>query len=298
MDRSENDVYVTNSDNVAAESKVPRPSGLPQEDSRSGIDVKQALDILSSRIPNDYTQKPPPSACKEMGQIIDMFAPSSDSPRPPSKPTTRDKMTNSTSSAKSVSPEEQRRKIRDTLKGLPFVALLKTVLTAQEDRVRTYRLYDDALGKVLVTNRLTDYPPACVAATAAFAVLSNTVAAVRDELSGRAESRKDLSTATSVSSSVIKSIGDLQELERQKLQLTAAYHLEQIRANNLKQSNSGNVEEEDIDVDTSELSLLNNGIANFRSQIETCRSEINFIIDDLRCALVELIETEEEQEEA
>lgn len=295
MDGSENDVHVTSSDNVAAESRLPRPSGLPQEDSRSGIDVKQALDILSSRIPNDYTEKPPPSALKEMGQIIDMFAPSSNSPHPPSKPTTLEKTTTSTSGAKSLSPEEQRQKIRDSLKGLPFVALLKTVLTAQEDRVRTYRLYDDALGKVLVTNRLTDYPPACVAATAAFAVLSNTVAAVRDELSGRAESRKDLSTATSVSSSVIKSIGDLQELERQKLQLTAAYHLEQIRANNLKQSNSGNIEEEDVDVDTSELSLLNDGIANFRSQIETCRSEINCIIDDLRCALVELIEIEEQE---
>ena len=271
---------------------------MPQEDSQSGIDVKQALEILSSRVPNDYTETPS-AAMRGMGQVIDMFAPSSDGPHPPSEPTTQDKTTTSTSAAKAATPEEQRQKIRDSLKDLPLVALLKTVLTAQEDRVRTYRLYDDALGKVLETNRLTDYPPACVAATAAFAVLSNTVAAVRDELSGQVENKNDLSTAAAtVCSSIIKSIGDLQELERQKLQLTAAYHLEQIRANNLKQPNNTNAEEdEEVEVDTSELSLLKDGIADLRSKIETCRSEITCIIDDLRCALLELIELEEEGQE-
>ena len=230
-----------------------------------------------------------------MGQVIDMFAPSSNSPHPPSEPTKRDNATTSTAVPNTASPEEQRQKIRDSLKDLPMLALLKTVLTAQEDRVKTYRLYDDALRKVLETNRLTDYPPACVAATAAFAVLSNTVSAVRDEVSDRAENGKDISAVASVSSSVIKSIGDLQGLERQKLQLTAAYHLEQIRANNLKQPNDGNNDDKDCEVDMGTLSLLNDGKAKLRSQIETCRSEINCIIDDLRCALVELIETEEEE---
>ena len=164
------------------------------------------------------------------------------------------------------------------------------VFTAQEDRVRTYRLYDEALGKVLISNRLTDYPPACVAATAAFAVLSNTVSAIRDELLDRVDKEKDPLVPVSTSSSVIKLIRDLQELERKKLQLTAAFHLEQIRANNLKQSTGDDVGE----MDMRELSLLNNGIASMRSEIETCRSEINSIIDDLRCALLEQIEEEDE----
>jgi hypothetical protein len=173
------------------------------------------------------------------------------------------------------------------------------VLTAQEDRVRTYRLYDEALEKVLVSNRLTDYPPACVAATAAFAVLSNTVSAVRDELSDRAQRKNDPLVETPTSSSVIKWIKDLQESERQKLQLTAANHLEQIRANNLNHpdtsdKNGNAVENSDIEkVDVHELSLLNNGIADLRLRIETCRSDINSIIEDLRCALVEQMEEEE-----
>jgi len=176
------------------------------------------------------------------------------------------------------------------------------VLTAQEDRVRTYRLYDEALEKVLVSNRLTDYPPACVAATAAFAVLSNTVSAVRDELSDRGQRKNDPLVETSTSPSVIKWIKDLQESERQKLQLTAAYHLEQIRANNLKHPDTsdtsdknGNTVEnsDDENVDVRELSLLNKSIADLRSRIETCRSDINSIIEDLRCALVEQMEEDE-----
>lgn len=166
------------------------------------------------------------------------------------------------------------------------------VLTAQEDRVRTYRLYDEALGSVLMSNRLTDYPPACLAATAAFAVLSNTVSAVGEELSDRADSKKDPLVLTSTSSSVMKWIRDLQESERQKLQLTAAYHLERIRANNLKSSNNSYNDKDDMR--EPELSLLNNGIADLRSKIETCRSDINSIIEDLRCALVEQMEEEEE----
>ncbi len=288
MQSSKNDSHLSGSGDVTSENDLPVHS--------TGIDLKQALDILSARIPNDHTHRPPSPSLKGMGQVIDMFAPSSNSPHPSSEPRTQDNTTASTAAVNTASPEGQRQRIRDSLKDLPMVALLKTVLTAQEDRVKTYRLYDEALRKVLETNRLTDYPPACVAATAAFAVLSNTVSAVRDEVSDRAESGKDISTLSSVASTVIKSIGDLQGLERQKLQLTAAYHLEQIRLNNLKQPNDGTDGDEDCEVDMSTLSLLIDGKAKLRSQIETCRSEINCIIDDLRCALVELIEMEEEEE--
>ena len=120
--------------------------------------------------------------------------------------------------------------------------------------------------------------------------------AVRDELSDRTN-RKNESTSTS--SSVITWINDLQESERQKLQLTAAYHLEQIRANNLKKSNASTNrgdDEEDGDeqgIDERELLLLQNGIADMRSKIGACISDINSIIEDLRCTLVEELEKEE-----
>lgn len=284
---------VTHNDNLATKNKLPTPSEpLSQRDSQSGIDIRQALDILSSRSPHVHTQPIPP-ALKSMGQTINLFAPSSrfpaDSPHSSPESTTETTTTTSNHGADIVTPVKQQQKIRKSLTDLPFIALLKMILTAQEDRVRTYRLYDEALGKVLVSNRLTDYPPACIAATAAFAVLSNTVSAIRDEMSDRANSMKDPLMSSSTSSSVIKCIRDLQESEREKLQLTAAYHLEKIRANNEKDKGS--------EVDVRELAMLNNGIADLRSRIESCRSDINSIMEDLRCALVEEMEEEEDKEE-
>ena len=309
MDSSTNGIrvgkgaVVTVNDDAENNLLAPSPSpSVSQRDPQSGIDIRQALDILASRTPHDHSHKHDSPCCgggdelKSMGQTIDLFAPSSDSPHSSSESTSQKTTIMPTSGANAVTPVEQRQKIRDSLKDLPFISLLKMVLTAQEDRVRTYRLYDEALGRVLMSNRLTDYPPACLAATAAFAVLSNTVSAIGEELSDRADSNKDPLVLTSTSSSVMKWIRDLQESERQKLQLTAAYHLERIRANNLKPSNTSyNDEEDGEEVDVRELSLLNNGIADLRSKIETCRSDINSIIEDLRCALVEQMEEEEEE---
>ena len=291
MELSENNGKDANVDNVVEDNNTP---GDPQ----SGIDISKALDILSARAPHKHHEKPPPPELRSMGQVIDIFAtPSKNSPQSSSESMKQDKPVTQSAAANTVNPAEQRKKIRESLKNIPFIALLKMIFTAQEDRVRTYRLYDEALEKVLLSNRLTDYPPACVAATAAFAVLSNTVSAVRDEVRERADNGKDQKISKATASSVIKLIGDLQDSERKKLQLTAAYHLEQIRANNLKQSTNENSGEDDNDgdVDMRELSLLNNGIASLHSQIETCRSNINDVIDDLRCTLLEQMEEEEDK---
>lgn len=302
------DPGVTDIDTIAAETNPPSASpSLSQRDPQSGIDIRQALDILSSRPARDPAlnhNKPLSPALKSMGQTIDLFAASvelpADSPPSSSMSAKQTKKAKSISTANTDTPVEQRQKIRESLRGLPLIALLKTVLTAQEDRVRAYRLYDEALGRVLVSNRLTDYPPACAAATAAFAVLSNTVSAVRDELSDRANDKKESSMPTSTSSSIIKYIKDLQSSEREKLQLTAAYHLERIRANNLRQPNlSDNFgdksDDDDDEADMRELSLFNKGIADLRSLIQNCVSDINDTMEDLRCALVEQIEEEERQ---
>ena len=294
---------VIDKDNSAAESNSTTPSRqISGIDSGSGIDIRQALDILASRTPYDHTE-PPPAELKSMGQTIDMLAPTT---APPSESShsqfASPKKNISNSAVTSITPVERRQKIRESIRDLPFVTLLKIVLTTQEDRVRTYRLYDEALGKVLLSNQLSDYPPACVAATATFAVLSDTVSAVRDELSIRSDKNKHASTAMSTLSSVIKSIGDLQASEREKLQLTAAFHLERIRANNLKQRNNfddfknKNENHGSGKAGLRELSLLNNGIDDLRSRIQSCRSDINDVMEDLRCALVEEIGEQEEQE--
>ena len=311
-DQVDNDVV--DDGGFATDNNPPTAPSFTEEKSKEGIDIRQALEILSSRTPHSHNDhdhahgksccgggadKPLPAALKNMGQTIDLFAPTTASSIDSSQAQSSSQTVSNNDAP--IDPAERRQKIRDTLRNLPLVALLKMVLTAQEDRVRTYRLYDEALGKVFISNRLTDYPPGCVAATAAFSVLSDTVAAVRDELSNRVEmgaknndEKKGSATSTSASTSlsVIKAINDLQSSEREKLQLTAACHLEQIRANNLKESNNAGENDENGDGDRRELSLLNKGINDLRSRIETCRSTINDIIEDLRCALVELMEEE------
>ncbi len=300
MESSGNDSHDESVKNVAEVNNISSLPAPSQGGSQSGIDIRKALDILSARAPHKHHHGPPPPELKSMGQVIDIFAaPSTNSPRSSSEAMTQNEKVAPSPAASTPDPAEQRKKIKESLKNIPFIALLKMIFTAQEDRVRTYRLYDEALEKVLLSNRLTDYPPACVAATAAFSVLSNTVSAIRDEVSERSDSGKDQLISKSTASSVIKLIRDLQESERKKLQLTAAYHLEQIRANNLKQSSNANSDEEDDEgkIDTRELSLLNKGIASLNSQIETCRSNINEVIDELRCTLLEEMEEEEEEEE-
>lgn len=300
----------TNNDFVGIENDFPLGSPLlAQKESQPGIDIRQALEILSSRRSNDHSlghDKPLSAALKSMGQTIDLFAPSTpstvDSSRSPSKSTTQTTATTSTNTTSTsndtTSLLEKREKIKNSLKALPFIELLKMVLKAQEDRVRAYRLYDEALGTVLASNRLTDYPPACLAATAAFSVLSDTVSAVRAELSDRSANKKETLISLSTSSSVLKCITDLQESEREKLQLTAAYHLERIRANNLRKPNTyedianNDGETDKVESDLRVLSMLNQGIADLRSRIEICRSNISSIIEDLRCALVEQMEEE------
>lgn len=290
---------------------TPAPSSAEFE-SQSGIDIRKALEILSSRTAHSHNHenhlsycggtndKPPPAILKNMGQTIDLFAqspaPSVDSAQPLSSSSSQERTANTSVDASEIDQIERRQKIRDTIRDTPLIALLKMVLTAQEDRVRTYRLYDEALGKVLISNRLTDYPAACVAATAAFSVLSDTIMAVRDELSARKKvtSHEKKDSPWSMLKSVIELINDLQSSEREKLQLTAAIHLEQIRVNNLKESNTVSDQSENNgnngDVDRRELLLLNEGVDKLRCGIEKCRSDINGVIEDLRCTLLDTIE--------
>jgi len=179
------------------------------------------------------------------------------------------------------------------------------VLKCQEDRVKTYGSYDKALEIVLSSKKLTDYPPACLSATAAFFVLSDTIMAVRDEISTRIENRNivesfPLSTDNNkqqFESSILQPICDLQNCEREKLQLTAAFHLEQIRANNVKQQQQQHDDDGDGNKGKGyqrELVLLNKGLDDLRSRIETCKTNINDILEDLRCCLMEKLEEENE----
>jgi hypothetical protein len=279
---------------------------------------------------------------RAMGQTIDLFAPASSSNTSVTTSTTKphDGGTNTHSTVKqpitsthrertnsNIHSNEERKKkgknnhqqIMEHLATMAIVDLLQTVLSSQEERVKTYRLYEQSLDEVLLSGNLTNYPPACATATASFAVLSDTIRAVQHELERRASAsapaaQKDTDTQKNKAEwkNDAQSIQKLQSLEREKLQLTAACHLERIRERNqreelmsqrssntnLKARNNNNDAKqqgsEDVNNKGRILSLLQQGISTLQTKIGVCTDQINDVLDELRCALVEEMEGEEE----
>jgi ABC-type uncharacterized transport system involved in gliding motility auxiliary subunit len=75
-------------------------------------------------------------------------------------------------------------------------------------------------------------------------------------------------------------IEQLQQREKEKLNLTAALHLERLRENNSSHSGDDHVGK-----------FLSQGIIDLRKKLSSCIDEINEILDELKYATVE--ETDE-----
>lgn len=119
---------------------------------------------------------------------------------------------------------------------------------------------------MLQTGNVTSYPDTCSKVTASFSVLSETVKAIQVILAEERR-RKDLSRV----------IAQLQSHEKEKLQLTAAHHLERIRRKNMADAKS----------DPRIEKLLGEGVRGLHVKIGSCVEQINETIDELRCALLE-----------
>lgn len=275
--------------------------------SKEGIDIRLALEILSQRSPegNPY-QRPcecihhaPPMA-KNMGQVIDISGDSS----------TRDESSSSVVQSEGTSQQsqkqgmeveraERRRAIEEGFRSMTVKELLSTVLQAQEERVATYRVYDRyvcaaaccqykslsetkrtddtachrpsfilrGLDEVLETGNMTNYPHICAEATASFAVLSDTINVIQTILADRR--RMDAKQL----------IHALQMHEKEKLNLTAALHLERIREQNENLPAAGG--------DGRIASLLQEGVRSLQTKISSIVGEINGDLEEIRCAMME-----------
>ena len=115
---------------------------------------------------------------------------------------------------------------------------------------------------------MTHYPGLCAEATASFSVVSETIRGVQAVLREKF-SRKDLD----------KLISQLQSREQNKLNLTAALHLEKIRERNQAPSTSEGPDRI--------AALLRDGVISLESQISSCIEEINEVLEEVRCALVD-----------
>jgi hypothetical protein len=114
---------------------------------------------------------------------------------------------------------------------------------------------------------MTEYPNNCARATASFSVLSDTINTIASILKD-VHKRSDLVTLLS----------QLQKEERDKLNLTAALHLERIRERNLKMQ---------VDGDEGVSRLLEEGVTSLKRKVATCIDAINDLLEEIRYALAE-----------
>jgi len=155
--------------------------------------------------------------------------------------------------------------IRNQLNNSSVKDLLIVIREAQEDRVAVYRKFDSALQEVLVTGNVTNYPLMCAEVTAQFTVLSDTINMAREFIKKREPTR-----------SLGQIIDDLQSNERNKLNLTAALHLEQIRVKVEGPTATENIRQ-----------LLEQSVSDLKIKISDCESVVNEVLEELRYAIID-----------
>ena len=198
------------------------PTHQQQSMQQQGIDIRQALDILSSRTPHDHNHmiimmmiihrmnirhrhqeqglggcsnccqqegRELPDDVKQAatsGQVIDLFAAPTTAATAEGEQQQQQQQLQTIEEMKEqqkLKTEQNKKELVEKLHSITKLSdILRLVLKTQEDRVLTYQQYNATLQQVLTTNNLTLYPSGCVNATASFSVLSDTIIAIKDEL--------------------------------------------------------------------------------------------------------------------
>lgn len=127
---------------------------------------------------------------------------------------------------------------------------------------------------------MTSYISSCAHTTAAFVVLSKTIMLIRSTLASPPHDRKD----------VEQLLTNLQKHEKEKLNLTAALHLERIRERN---ENVGSVEHADNRI----RNLLSQGVQSLHQKVAAVVEDINETMEEIRYALLEEDDGDDDDEE-
>lgn len=120
---------------------------------------------------------------------------------------------------------------------------------------------------ILATSNLTNYPAICAKATASFSILSDSIKSIQDVLlQEKNGNRKDL----------VAMVTALQTQEKEKLNVTAALHLEKIREQN--ELSRGDERASD---------LLKEGVVTLSKRVTACVLAINELLEEIRYAMAE-----------
>ena len=285
-----------------------------EQPSNNGIDIQEALSILSVRAQqggnSEAFQNGGSSVnpqLKSMGQTIDFMSspPSSSSSQQQQQQhgqngngninetmesrlmtqerieTSKQSNLNHNNNNPNSKTQEQ---LRQKLQNQSPSELLQAIFQLQQERVKTYQTFDESLDKVLSTNNLTYYPTVATSITATFVVISNSIKVIQGLFLTKHD-RKDIS----------EFIQRLQLHEKDKLHLTAALHLEKMRERNdeidvqigsasASESSSGSSGSGNERI----ASLLRESIISLQGKITEKIESINEIMEELRYVLAEM----------
>lgn len=247
--------------------------------SKKGISVADALEILNSRAKGGGEKLEASSPeLKTLGQTLDLLnsqtwsrssqkydesscgcgLEKSDMVVEPNKDT-------------NASQEEESR-VRKELDKQSLSILFTTLFNLQNERVIAYQKFNSGLNTVLLSGNLTNYPSLCSSITATFAIISSSIRDILSILEKRNGSLELKQACTAIK--------QLQLYEKEKLNLTAAWHLEKIREKN-----------ESLDGGDSKVhQLLKQGADDLEAKIGICIEHINEVLDDIRCVSVDVEE--------
>jgi hypothetical protein len=291
------------------------PLPTTSSSSSTGIDIRDALAILSARKPHDHDHHDhhhhdhhpgighdddlvPREELRGMGQVIDMNATTTttrtgdddgsgggilDCEDEDGQPSSVEEEQRRRHRELDVARSRRTKEIRDEIHSMDTFGLIRTIFDAQQNRVMTYRTYDDGLSGMLNSGNVVSYPTLCASVTANFALLSDTINHARDALAG-----KDGGRGTQYDVHVRR----LQEEECEKLRLTAAMHLERLRLHDIRgggdrgggshddecENDNGGNDDEDVTA-----RLLRESVRRLKNDISECVCRINDILEEMRC---------------
>ena len=174
-----------------------------------------------------------------------------------------------------------RSKILFLLRFLPYCINILVILNSCcwqfnffSNTLLRFELNCRGLSTILVSGNITTYPNLCAKVTASFSVLSDTINAVKSSLEEDNENKDDNGRKE-----ITNFITQLQKSESDKLNLTAALHLERLRLRNLR---VGDGDDDDVT-----MKLLTEGIRSLETKIASAVESINEVLEELRCIAAE-----------
>ena len=138
----------------------------------------------------------------------------------------------------------------------------------------------------MLSGNITTYPALCAKVTATFSVLSDTINSVKSTLLNNDD--KNNNKNNNQHTDITNVITQLQKAECEKLNLTAALHLERLRLRNSELDAAlMNVGEGMKGDDDKTVQLLKDGIQSLETKVSSVIESINDVLEELRCIAVE-----------